>query len=321
MTGVLRRGRAAVAAYPELAAVVAAAALGLGVQRPLAAVAAHQGIDVLLGLLVFATALGVEPAELRRALTAWPAVVTAGAVGATVLPAAAWGLSLVVAPGPLRDGVRAAGLAPCEIASVATTAMAGGAAAVSAGVLVASTLTTILFAGPILSLEAGGTSLHPGAIAANLALVVAVPLGAGLLVRARWRPSVPAGAAAAWTATGAVAGLVALIASEVHLSARYGEVAVVLTLLIAASAVVGLVLGRAKRRPVRTALLLTTSMRDFAIAASLAAAAWGPSAAAPLGVYGILVLAWGTAAAGYLRARDRPGTSPEASAEASAGSP
>jgi hypothetical protein len=44
-------------------------------------------------------------------------------------------------------------------------------------------------------------------------------------------------------------------------------------------------------------------MRDFAIAAGLAAAAFGPAAAAPLGLYGILVLVWGTAAAGFLRNR------------------
>jgi hypothetical protein len=49
---------------------------------------------------------------------------------------------------------------------------------------------------------------------------------------------------------------------------------------------------------VAAALLLTTLMRDFAIAAGLAAAAFGPAAAAPLGLYGILVLVWGTAAAG-----------------------
>ena len=51
------------------------------------------------------------------------------------------------------------------------------------------------------------------------------------------------------------------------------------------------------------AVLLTTSMRDFAIAAGLAAAAFGPAAAAPLGLYGILVLVGGTAAAGILRQR------------------
>jgi hypothetical protein len=50
-------------------------------------------------------------------------------------------------------------------------------------------------------------------------------------------------------------------------------------------------------------VLLTTSMRDFAIAAGLVTAAFGPAASAPLGLYGILVLVWGTAAAGFLRKR------------------
>ena len=44
-------------------------------------------------------------------------------------------------------------------------------------------------------------------------------------------------------------------------------------------------------------------MRDFAIAAGLAAAAFGPAAAAPLGLYGVAVLVWGTAVAGVLRQR------------------
>jgi predicted Na+-dependent transporter len=44
-------------------------------------------------------------------------------------------------------------------------------------------------------------------------------------------------------------------------------------------------------------------MRDFAVAAALATAAFGPQAAAPLGLYGIAVLVWGTAAAGWLRRR------------------
>ena len=72
---------------------------------------------------------------------------------------------------------------------------------------------------------------------------------------------------------------------------------------LAASACIGSVLGRGARRPVWSATLLTTSMRDFAIAAGLAAAAFGPAAAAPLGLYGILVLVWGTAVAGTLRRR------------------
>ncbi|MHB1929666.1 MAG: hypothetical protein ACYDEN_02845 [Acidimicrobiales bacterium] len=57
-------------------------------------------------------------------------------------------------------------------------------------------------------------------------------------------------------------------------------------------------------------ILRTTSMRDFAVAAALASAEWGPAATAPLGLYGILVLVWGTGAAGFLRAnrRDDPPT-------------
>src|SRR5439155_1685280 len=64
--------------------------------------------------------------------------------------------------------------------------MAGGEAALSAGVLIGSTLTTVLIAGPVLRLEAAsGACVRPAGIIASLALVVAVPLAAGLALR--WR--------------------------------------------------------------------------------------------------------------------------------------
>ena len=97
--------------------------------------------------------------------------------------------------------------------------------------------------------------------------------------------------------------LVALVAAEVRLSAGYGAVTGALLLFLAGSAVAGRLLGARTSRAVRSALLLVTSMRDFAIAAALATAAFGPAAAGPLGLYGIAVLVWGTAAAGTLRAR------------------
>jgi hypothetical protein len=103
-------------------------------------------------------------------------------------------------------------------------------------------------------------------------------------------------------ATVVLAVLVALIASEVHVTAGYGAL-VVLVAFVALSALLGTVLGRDSPRPVAVAVLLTTSMRDFAVAAVLAATAFGPTAAAPLGVYGIVVLLWGTGLAGYLRRR------------------
>ena len=363
--------RALLARYPELAAVLVAAIIGLSVQRPLAWLAARQGINVLLAVLVFATAVTIEPAALRRAAAAWPRLLAALAIGVTVLPALSWTVARMVPAGPLRDGVLTVGLAPCEIASVATTAMARGEAAIAAGALIGSTVIAVAIAGPILALEAGHAGFSPGGVIANLALVVALPLAAGIALRASARPSAdvraersrrapdppPPGirderplrasdppavgvpeeraptriAWRAWSATAralatpraqraashvalaAVAALVALIAAEVHLSAGYATVAAALVVFLLASAVVGRLLGLRAPRPVAAALLLTTSMRDFAIAAGLATAAFGPAAAAPLGLYGILVLVWGTAAAGALRRghpRPPPGPAP-----------
>jgi bile acid:Na+ symporter, BASS family len=299
--------RRLIAAYPELTAVLAAAAIGLTVRTPLDWLASHQGINILLAILVLATAVTIEPAALRRLARTWPRLVAALGAGITVLPALSWAVSLMVAPGPLRDGVMTVGLAPCEIASVATTAMAGGEAALSAGVLIGSTVAAVAVAGPVLALEATSASgpaaavVHPGHIIASLALVVALPLAAGLALRARVPLPVQAERAATVTATAAVVALVAVIASQVHLSVRYLPVAGALLVFLAGSAVAGRLLGAGSGRPAAVAVLLTTSMRDFAIAAGLAAAAFGPAAAAPLGLYGILVLAWGTAVAGVRR--------------------
>jgi predicted Na+-dependent transporter len=80
-------------------------------------------------------------------------------------------------------------------------------------------------------------------------------------------------------------------------------VASALLLFLAGSIVIGRLLGRASPTPAASSILLTTSMRDFAIAAGLATAAFGTAAAAPLGLYGVLVLLWGTGAAGWLRRR------------------
>jgi Sodium Bile acid symporter family len=129
----LSRVRRLLAGYPELLAVLAAAILGLSLRPPLAWAANHQGINILLAVLVFATAVTIEPAALRPLTSAWPRLLATLAAGITVLPALSWAVSQVVAAGSLRDGIMTIGLAPCEIASVATTAMAAGEAALSAG--------------------------------------------------------------------------------------------------------------------------------------------------------------------------------------------
>ena len=240
-----------------------AAAVGLSVQPPLAWLASRQGINVLLAVLVFATAVTIEPAALGRLTQTWRPLAAALAAGIVVLPALSWAVSRVVAAGSLRDGVMVAGLAPCEIASVATTAMAAGEAAVAAGVLIGSTVATVAVAGPILTLEAGHASVHPGHIIANLALVVAVPLAAGLVVRAGTPLGERVERPANVTAVVTVAALVALIAAEVHLSARYVAVTAALVMFLAVSALVGWVLGAGTRRPVGVALLLTASIARF----------------------------------------------------------
>jgi predicted Na+-dependent transporter len=297
------RPRALAVGYWELLAVLASAAVGLCVQPPLAWLDARQGISILLAALVFATAVTIDPAALRRLTGLWRTLLAALAAGVTVLPALSWAVSRLVAAGSLRDGVLAVGVAPCEIASVATTAMADGEAALAAGILIGTTVVAVAAAGPILSLEAGHSAVHPGPVIANLALIVALPLAAGLVLRAVGPIGARAEKAATVTAALTVAALVALIAAEVHLSVRYLGVAEALMLFLAGSAVTGRLLGRGAPRPAAAAVLLTTSMRDFAIAAGLAAAAFGPAAAAPLGLYGIVVLIWGTAVGSALRGR------------------
>jgi predicted Na+-dependent transporter len=305
----LSAARKRLSAYPELAAVLVAAVIGLCVQPPLAWLANHNGINVLLVILVFATAVTIDPQALRRLARAWRHILIAVLVGVTVLPALSWAVAHLVPAGPLRDGVLVTGLAPCEIASVATTGLAGGEAAMAAGVLIGSTLASVFLAGPILTLEAGHAGFSPGGVIENLAIVVALPLAAGIAMRS-WVPATARALAtdkaettASRAALAAVAALVALVAAEVHLAVSYLAVAGALILFLAASALIGRVLGTGSAKPAASALLLTTSMRDFAIAAALATAAFGPTAAAPLGLYGIAVLIWGTACAGLLRNR------------------
>ncbi len=299
----MSRSRHLLSEYPELFIVLVAAAIGLNVQSPLEWLASHQGINALLVVLVFFTAVTIEPTELRRASRSWRPLLLTLLVGATILPALSWLVSRIVSVGSLRDGVMCVGLAPCEIASVATTAMAKGEAALSAGVLIGSTIITVAIAGPILAIEAGHSSVHPAHIIVNLILVIALPLVAGLTIGAVRPLGERALRSALNIATLSVAALVALIAAEIHFSLGYVAVGGSLVLFLAASVLLGRLIGSSSPRPTAASILLTTSMRDFAIAAGLAAAAFGAAAAAPLGLYGVLVLLWGTGAAGWLRRR------------------
>jgi hypothetical protein len=181
--------------------------------------------------------------------------------------------------------------------------MARGEAALSAGVLIGSTIITVAMAGPVLALEAGHASVHPAHIILNLIVVVALPLAVGLAVGAARPLHDRARRTALTVATVSVAALVGLVAAEVHFSVGYLAVAGALLLFLTGSVMIGRLIGRSTPAPAASSILLTTSMRDFAIAAGLATAAFGTAAAASLGLYGVLVLLWGTGAAGWLRRR------------------
>ena len=160
--------------------------------------------------------------------------------------------------------------------------------------LVASTVLTVLLAGPILGILGAHSSASQLGLLATLALVVALPLAAGSAMRTldpfsgREQPLV--------RVLGTVSLLVLLweVASELHLRASDTRVVIALLLYLAGGAVLGWLLATGVPSRRRTAIVLPTAMRDFAVAAGIATSAFGATAAAPLGIYGILVLVFGT---------------------------
>ena len=185
------------------------------------------------------------------------------------------------------------------IAAVAGAAFPGPGRAL----LVASTVLTVLLAGPILSIAGAHSSASQLGLLGTLALVVALPLVAGAAMRTldplngREQPLV--------RVLGTVSLLVLLweVASELHLQARDARVAAALLLYLAGGTVLGWLLATGVPARRRIAIVLPTAMRDFAVAAGIATSAFGAAAAAPLGIYGILVLLFGTVAVYAVRGR------------------
>lgn len=273
------------------------AALGVGLPAPGRRAEAADGILIALAVLVFCTGTSMTFAEMGAVLTAGRRLAVVLPVTTAGLPALAWLASHLVSGAAARGGILSAGVAPAEVASVALAGLAGGDAVLAAGLLAASTILTVLLAGPILSLAGARSSASQLSLLVTLALVVALPLASGSALR-----SVdPFGGReqALTRVLGTVSLLVLLwqVASQIEL--RAGEAGVLLALLayLAGGAALGWLLARGAPAERRTAIVLTTAMRDFAVAAGIAASAFGAAAAAPLGIYGLLVLIFGSAAA------------------------
>jgi predicted Na+-dependent transporter len=273
--------------------VLAVAGLGVVVPEPGRRLDGGGAILITLAVLVFCTGSSVTFADLRGMRAAAGRMALVLSASTVILPLLAWLASRLVSGAALRGGVLAAGVAPVEVASVALTGMAGGEVVVAAGLLVASTLLTVLLAGPILGLLGAHSAVSPLALLSTLVLVVAVPLIAGCAMRTldpfggRERPLIEI--------LGIASLLVLLweISSELRLHASDGRVAVALLVFLAGAGVLGWLLARGAPPGQRTAVILPTTMRDFAVAAGIAASAFGIAAAAPLGIYGVMVLVFG----------------------------
>jgi predicted Na+-dependent transporter len=255
---------------------------------------------------VFCTGASITFTDIAAVRTASRRLVLVLAVTTVALPAFAWLASRLVSGLALRGGVLAAGVAPSEVASVALTGLAGGEAALAAGLLVGSTAITVLLAGPILGLLGAHSTTSQLGLLATLALVVALPLLAGSAMRTLdplgGREQAPL------RIIGLVSLLVLLweVASELHLQVSDARMVAAVALYLACAAGLGWLLGTSVTPARRTAVFLPTAMRDFAVAAGIAASAFGAPAAAPLGVYGILVLVFGAVAVHVIR-RPAPG--------------
>jgi len=285
-----------------LVLVLVVAAVGVAAPAPGRALAAGNGIDATLAVLVFSTGLSLRLADLAAVRLAWRRIAVVLLVSTAALPALAWAASLLIDDPVLRAGVQAAGVAPAEVATVALCVIAGGEAAVCAMLLAASTIITVMAAGPILSLLGASVTVSPAGLLGHLAVVIALPLAAGIALRTVWSPRDDA--VIRLVTVLALLLLLWQVASQIRLDSAYVTVIVALVVFVAGSEALGWVLALRAPSGQATAVLLPVALRDFAVAAGIATAAFGPAAAAPLGAYGVLVLLAGSATA--IIARRRP---------------
>jgi predicted Na+-dependent transporter len=273
--------------------VLIVAALGAALPAPGRWLDASGAILITLAVLVFCTGSSVALADIRGMRAAAGRMALMLAATTVILPVLAWLASRLVSGAALQGGVLAAGVAPVEVASVALTGMAGGEVVAAAGLLIASTLLTVLLAGPILALLGAHSAVSQLGLLSTLALVVALPLVAGCAMRTldpfggRERPLIEI------LGTASLLVLLWEISSELRLHASDGRVALALLAFLAGAGVLGWLLARGAPPARRTAVILPTTMRDFAVAAGIAASAFGIAAAAPLGIYGVMVLVFG----------------------------
>jgi BASS family bile acid:Na+ symporter len=287
-----------------------AAALALLAPSPEVA----QRSDVVLGALVLFTALGIAPAELAT-LSAHKTrlAVLVGAPFAALVPLA-WLISRLFS-GAVRDGTLALGVSSTEVAAVGLVALAGGSAVLALGALAGSLVVSAVLGPVLLAALAGGTAdVAVGELLGRFALVVVVPLVVGLAVHAAmpWLEHVEGELGG--LATLAVVVLVYAAMSGADEGGDLLPAAAASALFLVATALPAAAWTALANRELRATGALVIELRDFAVAAALAGQAFGPAAATVSGVYGVLMLLLGAAAAHALPRLSRRDRGPRASA-------
>jgi len=300
------------AAAPRALTPLALVAAALAIIVPSTGVARRS--DALLAVLVLATALGIPWSELAGLRRHARTVAVLSVVPLIVLTAVAWTLGRPFGP-DVRDGLLAVGLSSSEVAAVGLTALAGADATIAVGA-VAGSLVLAALLGPVAIGALAGHSGpgSPGHLLVRFALVVIVPLAAGVVIR-----SVPPAGRRLAALDGEREGVGALAVAALVYAALSGTRGVHgLAAAVLASALflaVSAGLGELWRRRavagggVDTAIpgALAIAMRDFAVAAALASQAFGNRAAAVPGVYGVLMLLAGSAFVARTRSGRRTG--------------
>lgn len=288
---------------------LAVAAAGLALLVPSHALTERS--DWVLAALVLFTALGIPPSQLVTLGERKLALAALVLAPFTFLAPLAWGVSRLFAD-PVREGVLALGVSSTEVAAVGLVGLAGGSTVLALGALTGSLVVSALAGPPLLSLLAGGTEVGVGDLVGRFVLVVLLPLGAGLIVR-ELTPRLK-------YAEGELGGLAAVTLVVLVYAAMSGagedgrllSAALASALfLVASMAPVGAWLALAPPE-LRFTGALVIELRDFAVAAALAAQAFGPAAGTVAGVYGVLMLVAGAAAVQLLPplAPQSPGGSP-----------
>ena len=287
---------------------LALVAVALALVAPSQAVADRSGL--VLAVLVLITALGVDPRELKALRGRWRLVLALVIVPFVVLAPVAWVIGEAFT-GPVRDGALTLGLAPTEVATAGLVALALGDAALVLAAVVGSLVVSAVL-GPVVLSVVAGAEAGTGDLVGTFILVVIVPLIAGLVIRS----IAPRLREAGTVLNGAGAVVVCVLVYGALSGAEGDDIGSSAAAAAAFLAVSGLIAaGVARALPGRdpVSIPMAFALRDFAVAAALAEAAFGSRAAGVAGVYGVLMLLSGAVVAGIAGRRAPAGHAPTAS--------